>query len=77
MGNGNVTTTQPAPSLVSGLTGTRTVAVASGQHVCVLTSARGTKCWDSNLEGQLGSGDAITRTTPTDVTGSLQYWWAP
>lgn len=77
MGNGNAATTQPTPSLVSGLTGARTVSVASGQHVCVLTTARGAKCWGANADAQLGTTDLVGRTTPTDVSGTLQFWWGP
>lgn len=66
MGNGNVSETQPTPTLVSGLTGVGMLA-AGFQHTCALRSNGSLTCWGSGSNGQLGQGDNIPRTTPTDV----------
>ena len=64
----NVSETQPTPQFVGGLTGVRALA-AGIQHTCTLRNDRSMVCWGSNNEGQLGTGDLATRTTPTAVLG--------
>lgn len=64
----------------SGATTSKTVAMevssvtidslASGDaSTCAVDSTGTVKCWGSNKEGQLGTGDRVTRLTPTAVTG--------
>ena len=73
MGNGNVNDIQPVPVQVGGLT--RAVAVAGGQgHTCVLRSTGALVCWGSNGSYQLGTGDAVARTTPTEVPLAGGFW---
>lgn len=44
--------------------------LASGDlNTCALDSTGDVKCWGSNAYGQLGTGDQLTRFSPTDVTG--------
>ena len=73
MGNGNVSETRSAPALVSGLS--RMTALAGGQgHTCALGDTGSLVCWGSNISYELGTGDAVTRTTPTAVTLTGGFW---
>ena len=46
------------------------VALAGGWgHTCALLTGGGVDCWGDNSNGQLGTGDANNRDTPTGVTG--------
>lgn len=73
MGNGNVNQTQDVPTKVSGLSGA--VAVAGGLgHTCVLRSTGALVCWGSNGSYQLGTGDPVARTTPTEVPLAGGFW---
>ena len=72
MGNGNVSETQPTPQFVGGLTGVRALA-AGFQHTCALRNDRSMVCWGSNNEGQLGTGDTASRTTPSAVLGGASF----
>ena len=72
MGNGNVSETQTTPQFVGGLTGVRALA-AGFQHTCALRNDRSMVCWGSNNEGQLGTGDSASRTTPTAVLGGTSF----
>jgi alpha-tubulin suppressor-like RCC1 family protein len=57
------------PEDVTGLTG-GVVSIAAGRaFVCALTVAGGVTCWGHNVEGQLGDGTAIDRTSPVSVSG--------
>jgi alpha-tubulin suppressor-like RCC1 family protein len=40
---------------------------AGGSHTCVLTTTNQIKCWGNNVYGQLGLGDNISRSTPTEI----------
>jgi alpha-tubulin suppressor-like RCC1 family protein len=73
MGNGNATETQPTPTRVSGLAGVGVVA-AGLEHTCALRTNGTLACWGANSEYQLGTGDAIPRFTPSDVTGGAVFW---
>jgi alpha-tubulin suppressor-like RCC1 family protein len=73
MGNGNVNETRPGAALVTGLNGV--VALAGGQgHTCALKSDGSLVCWGSNGSYQLGIGDSVARTTPTEVTLTGGFW---
>ena len=51
------------------------MAVAGGQgHTCVLRSTGALVCWGSNGSYQLGTGDAVARTTPTEVPLAGGFW---
>ena len=44
------------------------VAIAAGSsHTCAVLSGGGLRCWGSNLFGQLGTGDTMSKITPTTV----------
>ena len=46
------------------------MALAAGfYHTCALLSGGGVDCWGDNGYGQLGTGDAMDRLTPTGVPG--------
>jgi alpha-tubulin suppressor-like RCC1 family protein len=49
--------------------GRRATAVAAGgSHALVLLDNGAVYAWGANASGQLGLGDQVTRTTPTQVT---------
>ena len=68
LGDGS-TTNRSIPVAVSGLTRGATALAAGYYHTCVVTTARGVKCWGYNNTGQIGDGTGIDRPTPVDVTG--------
>jgi alpha-tubulin suppressor-like RCC1 family protein len=69
LGYGDTTDrTSPATTTVNvgtGRTVTRVVVPrGGGQHTCALLDDATVKCWGLNTNGQLGYGDATTRTSP-------------
>lgn len=42
---------------------------AGSSHFCAITDTRALACWGENDSGQLGTGDAVDRRTPTTVPG--------
>jgi alpha-tubulin suppressor-like RCC1 family protein len=67
LGNGATSTSPAPPAAVSGLSDV--VDVHGGrEHVAALTSSGSVFTWGSNVEGQLGLGDAVNRSRPTRVT---------
>lgn len=67
---GDGTTTQRlTPIDVSGLASSA-VAIAVGiDQTCAQTQGSGMKCWGYNIDGRLGDGTTLQRTTPVDVSG--------
>lgn len=69
---GQASTTTPrylTPVAVMGLPSGAVEDIALGvQHGCAIVAAR-LYCWGANGSGQLGLGDLMDRSTPTEVTG--------
>jgi hypothetical protein len=42
---------------------------AGGHHTCALLMGGGAVCWGDNERGQLGTGNATNKLTPTAVKG--------
>jgi alpha-tubulin suppressor-like RCC1 family protein len=55
------------PVDVAGLTSVQAVA-AGGFHTCALHGTGGVSCWGRNLDGQLGDGTNMQRTSPVAVS---------
>jgi alpha-tubulin suppressor-like RCC1 family protein len=72
---GSVPSINPAPSAVTGLTGSglATGIAAGGNHTCALLSDGTVDCWGDNYYGQLGNsanyGTATANPAPLAVTG--------
>lgn len=66
LGLGVIDTQRDAPALVPGLVGVVEVA-AGGNHSCVRRNNDSVWCWGSNDFGQLGTGDAVDRSSPVQV----------
>ena len=43
-------------------------------HSCVLRQGGSLVCWGGNDAYQLGTGDSVARTTPTEVTLAGGFW---
>jgi len=68
LGDGTTTARWTPVEVVSLTSGVSAVAVGYF-HTCVLTTARGVKCWGYNGSGQLGDGTNTDRWSPVDVVG--------
>jgi hypothetical protein len=66
LGDGT-TRTRLTPVAVKGIGHGVDAVTAEGDSTCVLTSARGAKCWGYNSEGELGDGTTTDRRRPVDV----------
>ncbi len=66
LGNGSESGSSLTPAPVTGGSGYKAV-VTGRQFSCALTADGAAKCWGRNAEGQLGSGDAVTHSTPAPV----------
>ena len=55
-----------APVSVSGISSAVRVTVGGG-HACTILSSGGVKCWGWNLNGQLGDGTTLLRSTPVST----------
>jgi alpha-tubulin suppressor-like RCC1 family protein len=69
VGNANLGTLHPFPSVVPGL-GTAVQQLEAGAaFTCALGAAGGVQCWGENMDGQLGDGTTISRFAPAAVSG--------
>ncbi|MBI3074193.1 MAG: chromosome condensation regulator RCC1 [Deltaproteobacteria bacterium] len=57
------------PTSVSGLSSGVTAIATGHWHTCALTVEGAVKCWGDNYYGVLGTGDNISRSTPTFISG--------
>ncbi len=69
LGNGS-TTNSSIPVAVSGISGTVVRLNAGKNHACAIISTGEIYCWGDNQQGQLGTGDTATYTTPQLVQAS-------
>jgi alpha-tubulin suppressor-like RCC1 family protein len=60
--------TAGAPQTVAGLADVNAVSVGNG-HACALRDDRSVWCWGANGSGQLGTGDKLDRSAPTQISG--------
>jgi alpha-tubulin suppressor-like RCC1 family protein len=58
----------PARVDAAGQMGPVAALSAGGSHTCALTTAGAVFCWGSNINGQLGTGDTVSRPEPAAVT---------
>ncbi len=71
LGNGSLSN-RAVPTAVSLPAGVRFDSVSAGQdHACGLARDGSVYCWGSNAAGQLGTGDAVARSTPAAVLAPL------
>ena len=56
------------PALVPGLTGVVTAACGY-RHACALLGSGALYCWGHNINGEVGDGTRVERTTPALVPG--------
>lgn len=68
LGNNGAVSQSNVPVDVPGLSGVASIS-AGAQHVCVVMSAGGVKCWGRGDGGQLGHGSYSGSAFPVDVTG--------
>jgi hypothetical protein len=67
LGNGNLTSYQPSPVAVTGLTGVTQVSTG-GLHTCALSSTGAAYCWGANGVGRLGNGNTANQHAPVAVS---------
>ena len=70
LGNGT-TNVSSTPVTVSGISTATAIAVSGSYfgHSCALLSDNTIKCWGYNLQGQLGDGTTVDKSTPVTVSG--------
>ena len=70
LGTGNLTGSNVPTNVVGLSSGVTAIGASSSgnSHSCALVNG-GVKCWGYNGEGQLGTGNLTSATTPTDVVG--------
>ncbi len=61
------TTRRREPTRVGSATDWRQVGAAGGSHTCGVRTDGSLWCWGSNVDGQLGLGDAMDRLSPAEV----------
>ncbi len=61
------------PTPVSGGIPFVELAASNGDHTCGRTAAGTVYCWGRNLDGELGDGTTVNRSTPVAVSGNLNF----
>jgi hypothetical protein len=63
---------QLSPVRVAGAEGAISISLSTSQYgyTCAVLGAGGAKCWGYNLDGQLGTGDRVSSSSPQPVLGS-------
>jgi len=71
LGDGTLVS-KSTPVQVSGLT-SDVVSVSAGgsRHTCSLGSLGNVKCWGYNVDGELGDGTLVSKSTPVQVSGLI------
>ncbi len=69
LGSGAMSQPVTTPVDVKGLSSGASAIVANSLHNCALLAGGAVKCWGHNLDGELGDGTVLDRSTPVDVKG--------
>ncbi|WP_146746308.1 putative Ig domain-containing protein [Rhodovulum viride] len=69
LGNGG-TQSNPGniPAIVLGLSSNVASVSAGSKNTCALMISGGTKCWGYNIQGSVGDGTGVQKSSPVDIT---------